>query len=768
VQVIVELAPPPAARRGYSADTLHRPAVRAALATIDEAQRALEARIQRLAGASVRWRYRIVLDGLAVVLPADRLAELAALPGVVRVYPTVRYHAALDDTPAVIGAPAVWGPQLDTAGRGIKIGVIDDGIDQAHRFFAPGGYEYPAGFPKGNRKFTTAKVVVARAFPPPGATWRYAGRPFDPQLSFHGMHVAGIAAGNADTSVRGTAVSGVAPHAYLGNYKVLTTPTDGGFGLNGNSPEIVAAIEAAVADGMDVINLSLGEPEVDPGRDAVARALDNAAAAGVVPVVAAGNEFLELGNGSVGSPGTSERAITVAASDGGDIAPFSAAGPTPQGLAMKPDVAAPGVDVLSASPEGGFDLLSGTSMATPHVAGAAALLLELHPAWTPEQVKSALVLSGSDLGAQSTRQGGGRVFLPAAAKVPVFAFPQSLGFGLIDAGSGAQERAASIELVDAGSGAGQWAVTVDAQGPQRGAVVSVPPSVVVPGSLSVQASVSAAAVEGERTGFVVLERAGTRLRLPYWFRVTRPALPEVPVRDLSTPGLHRGNTAGRPAEVDSYRYPDAPTLATRALSGPEQAFLFLLERPVANFGVAVVSTGRGVDVEPRIVRGADENRLLGPPALPYVVNPYLASIFRRVRAAAALLPAPGDYTIVFDTPRGGKPGAFSFRFWIDDVSPPVAELVSRTARGGRILARLRDTGSGIDPHEIAFSIDGGPMTAGRWDARRNLAILDVSGAGRGAHRLRLQVSDRQESKNNENLPRILPNTRVLVATIRVP
>ena len=86
-----------------------------------------------------------------------------------------------------------------------------------------------------------------------------------------------------------------------------------GFGLNGNSAEIVAGIEAAVRDGMDVINLSLGEAEIEPSRDIVAAALDGAAAAGVVPVVAAGNNFEELGAGSVTSPGSSDRAITVAA-----------------------------------------------------------------------------------------------------------------------------------------------------------------------------------------------------------------------------------------------------------------------------------------------------------------------------------------------------------------------------------------------------------------------------------------------------------------------
>src|SRR5207248_3748548 len=128
-------------------------------------------------------------------------------------------------------------------------------------------------------------------------------------------------------------LSGVAPNAYLGNYKVLTVPTEN-FGLNGNAPEIAAGIEAAVRDGMDVINLSLGEPEIEPARDLVVAAIDHAADAGVVPVIAAGNEFFDGGKGTIGSPGTAPKAITAAASTKGDggpadvIAGFSSSGPT--------------------------------------------------------------------------------------------------------------------------------------------------------------------------------------------------------------------------------------------------------------------------------------------------------------------------------------------------------------------------------------------------------------------------------------------------------
>jgi hypothetical protein len=148
---------------------------------LEAGQAQLERRIAgAVPSAKVRWHYRYVLDALAVVVPRGQIDRLAALPGVARVYESVEYHSLLDQSVPLIKAPTLWGPTLATAGQGIKVGIIDDGVDQAHRFFSPAGFAMPSGFPKGNTAYTTAKVIVARAFPPPGATWKYASRPFDP------------------------------------------------------------------------------------------------------------------------------------------------------------------------------------------------------------------------------------------------------------------------------------------------------------------------------------------------------------------------------------------------------------------------------------------------------------------------------------------------------------------------------------------------------------------------------------------------------------
>ena len=748
--------------------------------TLAAGQRAVQARIVRaIPRARVRWHYRVVLDGLAVVVPERDVALLSRVPGVATVYPSVRYRSLDDKSPGVIGAPQLWGPDLATAGQGVRIGIVDDGIDQAHPFLAPAGLKVPAGFPRGQRAYTTGKVIVARAFAPPSPSWKYAKRPFDPQFSEHGTHVAGIAAGDHGTntdrvpgrgSVKG--LSGVAPAAYLGNYRVLTIPTASGVGLNGNTPEIAAGIEAAVADGMDVINLSLGEPEINPKRDAVAAAIDAAADAGVVPVVAAGNDGDGFGRGSVDSPGSAAKAITAAAvTEGKAMASFSSIGPTPLSLRMKPDVAAPGVDITSSVPQraGTWAVLSGTSMAAPHVAGAAALLRQRHPAWTVAQIKSALVQTASPAfaggrEAPTTQEGGGLVNLPRADDPLLFAAPTGLAFGLLKPGSSVSR---TVTLTDAGGGAGPWAVSVAQQSSSPGVSISVPSTASVPGSLTIRVTVRAGALQRDLTGFVVLGRGTDTRRIPYWLRIERPQLRLERHGALRRTGTYRGNTRGKPARVSAYRYPDTPSGIglPSSLGGPEQVFRVDVRRSTANFGVAILSHAPGVHVQPRIVLAGDENRLAGFAALPYTGNPYLSS-FQEPRPVAAVLgPSRGAYDVVFDTPSGTRPGRFTFRFWIGDRTPPRVRVTTPVVRPGAALRlAVTDAGSGVDPSTLFVTVDGRERGIS-WRSGR--AEVGTAGLGPGRHRLVVVASDLQELKNDENVARILPNTRVLRTTFAV-
>jgi subtilisin family serine protease len=736
---------------------------------IDTEQKRFEDALREsVPGAAVHWRYRLVANGVSVVLPSRDVRRLSGLPGVRQVFAPTTYHVLAGPDAATIRARELPAADLPNAGAGIKIGIIDDGVDQSHRFFDPTSYQMPAGYPRGQADFVTAKVIVARAFPPPGATWPHASKPFDPEQSSHATHVAGIAAGNADTPSSGGRISGIAPRAYIGNYKALTIPTDANVGLDGNAPEIVAAIEAAVADGMDVINLSIGEPEIEPSRDVVALALDAAAAAGVVPVVAAGNDFDDYGTGSLSSPGSAARAITVGASTSGTapgIASFSSSGPTPVSLRLKPDVVAPGTSILSAEP-GGWATSSGTSMAAPHVSGAVALLLQRHPDWTPEQVKAALSatarpVSVGGVASRTTRAGAGLVDVTAADQPLVRPMPTAVSFGLVGART---TRTSTVALADAGGGAGPWAAAIESLSAPAGTTASVAPEVVVPGALTV--GLTSGTEEGEISGVVVLRRDTVVRRIPFWGRVAVPQR-RTTTQALPRPGVYLGDTRGRPARVAVYRYPEVPVTApvSSRLDGPEQVFRVRVTGRVANFGVAITRRGPGSRVEPRVVAEGNENRLTGYPALPVNLNPYVDELGESTLVAGAIHPKPGIYHVVFDSSTAAGAGTFRFRFWINDVTPPRATVESRSVRvGSAVRLRVSDTGAGIDPRSLEATVDGRTVRA---TLRNGIVSVPTESLTVGDHRLRVELGDYQETRNMENVARILPNTRVVSTRITV-
>ncbi len=753
------------------------------IARLASGQESLSRRIETtIVGANVRRHYSIVANGLAVTLPSDEVARLSELPGVVHVYPSYRYRALATSVPgnvSAIGAPFLWSPDLSNAGQGIKIGIIDDGVDQTHPYFDPSGYVYPGGYPKGNRAYTTAKVIVARAFAASGLDYADASLPVDPKYTSHGTYVAGIAAGNADTVAKlgGTprTLSGVAPRAYLGNYRALTIPTEM-FGLNGNSPEIVAAIEAAVSDGMNVINLSIGEPEIAPRNDVVARAVNAASAAGVIVVAAAGNEYGENGQGSVDSPGSAASAVTVGASSSSSaasgrvrLASFSSSGPTPYGLLLKPDVTAPGLDIPSSAArnEGSWDVASGTSAATPHVAGAAALLRQLHPSWTVSQIKSALVLTATPVRKSSgrefspLREGGGRIALESANQPLVFASPTSFGFGLVKRG---RRVTRTIRLVDAGVPVGSCSVRVRRSESVSGVSLRAPAAVAVPGTLSLRVSATSKGKEGDLDGWIELTCSGQKRRIPFWSHAFVSHLSQKKKAKLARPGIYRGDTKGETALVSRYLYPERTPGVRRLLRGPEQVFRLSLPRAHRNFGVIVTSQAHGVSVSPRIVRGNNESKLAGITALPINVNPFLSSFDTAEPVAAVLRPAAGVYYVVFDTTSAARAGRYRFRFWVDDVKPPRLRVLSRHA--GYLTVQIRDSGSGVDPGSISVAAGKRELRAS-YHSCTGKTVINTKPLGIGKHELVVSASDYQESKNNENAGRYLPNTAELRVSISI-
>ena len=324
IRVIVRLKQPPlAAVFGQSAKSAgeHRLNVassssRAYLARLTSLQNAAAAQLKRaIPTIHLQRRFQVLLDGITVSVPNRSLPRLVRLPFVSKVYPSLTYTVNTNESPQIIQADALH-QRTGAMGDGVKIAVVDTGIDQTNPFLNPDGMNFPPGFPRGGKKWTTPKVIVMRAFPGPnsGREGRIGGDPAFP----HGTHVSGIAAGRTGTDAPPSAshpqvngLSGVAPKAWLGAYRVFTIPTP--LGQSANTPEIVAAFESAVRDGMDVINFSGGGPQTDPANDAMMETVANVVQAGVVPVISAGNDRDDFGLGSDGSPGTAPDAITVAA-----------------------------------------------------------------------------------------------------------------------------------------------------------------------------------------------------------------------------------------------------------------------------------------------------------------------------------------------------------------------------------------------------------------------------------------------------------------------
>jgi minor extracellular serine protease Vpr len=897
------------------------------------------------------------------------LPKLYRLGLVNRVYPSMRYTLNLDSSPQLIGATAFVN-RTGATGAGVKIGVVDDGIDQTSTFFDPKGLAYPPGFPKGQTAYTTPKVIVARAYPGPGSG--KPGRlPLDRAASFHGTHVAGIAAGDAGTTApagpdhpRVTGLTGVAPGAWLGNYRVFNAPTPAG--NSAFTPQIVAAFEDAVADGMDVINFSGGGPENDPENDALAEAVHNVAAAGVVPVIAAGNDRDDFGLGSVGAPATTPDAIAVAAVSnthvfgpvltvsapaglhpipidkgasstpvawvgadqklvdvgtivgtdgkpvdrylcgpatdlerpssalpagslngaialvsrgncsfaskaarvkaagaegivyvdnrpgeanpvpvrvgipagmiadadgaalraalkatagvaevrigrdplevdtgrGGTPTSFSSGGLTPFGHDLKPDLAAPGGSILSATVTAAvgepFAVFDGTSMAAPHVAGAAALLLQRHPGWSPAQVKSALMATAGPAWGDTNRtteasvllEGAGLVDVDRADSPLVFTDPQSLSFHYLNVNHGAAYRTLALTLADVGGGFGTWSVELAPQSATAGAVIDLPATVTVsPGGYAAFAAVaraSAGAAAGDDYGFVVLRRGGDVRRIPYAFTVERPALESITPKKLVS--FQDGDTSRGTSRVSAYRWPTAPFGPPVSYTGPpmdetgaEQLYVTELDQPAVNMGVAVLLQSPGSLIDPFFLGSRDENDVTGYTGTPVNVNAYLLAYRADVQTAGIQFPRQGRYFVAVDSGKDDTTGrSFAGQYllhaWLNDVLPPLAVMVTKTVSAGRptLVARTVDLQSGVDPLSLVIAYGRTLVGAVAYDPISGFAVFplprDAPALKAGRTPSLLVSGDFQEDKNVDQsaaLGSILPNTAFVPQRLNV-
>ncbi|WP_328725174.1 S8 family serine peptidase [Streptomyces sp. NBC_00259] len=316
--------------------------------------------------------------------------------GIEKIWLDGRVQADMAESNAQIGTPEAW--QAGLTGKGVKVAVLDTGVDAAHPDLA--------GRVGESKSFIAGQEVADR--------------------NGHGTHVASTVGGSGAGS--DGKEKGVAPGADLAVGKVLS---DEG---SGSESEIIAGMEWAAKDvDAKIVSMSLGSREGSDGTDPMAEAVNTLSAqTGALFVIAAGNSGAP---GTIGSPGAADSALTIGAVDSADEAAyFTSQGPRYRDYALKPDLSAPGVDILAARSqltpgEGLYTSLSGTSMATPHVAGVAALLAEEHPDWTGAQLKDALMSSSKPLDASPYALGAGRVDVPAATRATVTATGSAdLGF----------------------------------------------------------------------------------------------------------------------------------------------------------------------------------------------------------------------------------------------------------------------------------------------------------------------------------------------------
>lgn len=373
---------------------------------------------------NVKRRFSRTINAVTIRASENEVKAFKSHTNVLGVYKNIRVRKLLNESVGLIGAPAAW-EKLDASGqtltgKGITVAVIDSGVDYTHPDL-------------GGCIGEGCKVLGG---------YDFVEKDSDPMdVDGHGTHVAGIVAAN------GT-LRGVAPDANILAVRVLG---DDGYGDNS---DIIAGIEYAVDpdgdpttdDGANVINMSLGGmgDHGSPGS----LAADAAVKAGVVVVVAAGNEgnYKDIANHS---PASSKLSITVGSTEkSGELSSFSSKGPLGINNHIKPEVVAPGGEINSLTFGSDYTVLSGTSMASPHVAGAAALLLQNNGELQPADVKSLLMSSSNSIGLDPYAQGYGLINVNNALDYRVVSNTPPVDFGNLTAEQEGNQLSATIELIN--------------------------------------------------------------------------------------------------------------------------------------------------------------------------------------------------------------------------------------------------------------------------------------------------------------------------------
>ncbi|MGM9926981.1 MAG: S8 family serine peptidase [Bacillus sp. (in: firmicutes)] len=587
-------------------------------------------------GVTVRREFKETLNGFSIEGERGQISKLKQTLPIQYISETKTYNVHLEKSVPFIGAQEVRGffdPQnRRLTGKGVKVGVIDTGIDYHHQDLT--------------RVFKGGKDLVDLDDDPMETTGSGS------EATIHGTHVAGIIAANGN-------IQGVAPEVDLYAYRAL------GPGGSGDTETVIAAIEQAVKDKMDIVNLSLGNNINGPDLP-ITLALNKAIEKGITAIVSNGNAGPKTW--TVGSPGTSEKAISVGASlppvrlpylqvglgslgkriplhqlygaekwefllsetivDGGKgakqelndvsgkialiergrlsiddkitnaivsgaravliynngegaflpainkkmpipvavltkkdgsaikeilknqkevpvktrfveredyLASFSSRGPVTVSWEIKPDLLAPGMAINSTVP-GGYLSLQGTSMAAPHVTGAAALLKQAHPEWTPEQIKSALMSTAKLLTDEqgeyyrTYEQGAGRIQIQEAVQADTFFYPSSLTFGLYERKNGEAQHHKQIIIENSSEQEKYYSFLIPQD--EHGLNWKVPKSFTLKPKqkkmVEIGLSINTSKFKkGLYDGFIQLKEGNKLLHMPYLYLKDEPDFPKM-------------------------------------------------------------------------------------------------------------------------------------------------------------------------------------------------------------------------------------------------
>jgi subtilisin family serine protease len=464
---------------------------------------------------------------------ASGLAPKALTGGVGKVWLDEKVTADLSESVPLIGAPEAWKAGLD--GSGTTVAVLDTGIDATHPDLA-------------------GKIAASRSFVDGEEVADGNG---------HGTHVASTIVGSGAAS--NGSRKGVAPGARLAVGKVLNNAG------SGESSDIIAGMQWAVGEaGAKVVSMSLGSNVPSDGTDPMSQAVNSlSASTGALFVIAAGNAGPS--ETTIGAPGVADAALTVAATDKSDkLAWFSSRGPRYGDGALKPDIAAPGVNIAAARAAGTtlgtpvdayYTTASGTSMATPHIAGAAAILAQEHPDWNGERIKATLMSTAKDDGYTVYQQGAGRVDAARATSQKVAATTAHVDYGNVVIGDDKP-----VEKTVTYTNSGDSDVTLTLTPTLKGAVGALTvgaPTVTVPAGGTAQATVTLhpeGLDEASYSGsLVATDDAGARVTVPVGVQHVAKTVPLT---------VHTLDRDGKPA--DMYRNVSSVDVRLRRVIRQEQ------------------------------------------------------------------------------------------------------------------------------------------------------------------------------------------------------